>query len=114
MSLDELACALLNAAIPETVATTGAMAIDGTDIVECGTDSTAVQIVGSRLLGREGTRGTSAASSGTTCLHQLPTHARCIRAGRPVAGLGDGITMLVGGIRPGRLCSEDAGRDTTG
>jgi len=32
VTLDELACALLNAAIPETVPTTGTMAIDGTDI----------------------------------------------------------------------------------
>jgi hypothetical protein len=32
VSLDELACALLNAAIPETVPTTGVMAIDGTDV----------------------------------------------------------------------------------
>lgn len=31
-NLDEMACALLNAAIPDSVTTTGAMAIDGTDI----------------------------------------------------------------------------------
>jgi len=35
VTLDELACALLNAAIPNSVATTGSMAIDGTDIETC-------------------------------------------------------------------------------
>ena len=47
--------------------------------VECGTS---VQIMFGRLLGRKGTRGTSSARSGTTCLSRLPTHTRGIRAGQ--------------------------------
>ncbi len=50
--------------------------------VECGTDSTSIQIVGGRLLGWKGTRGTFSARSGTPCLSRLPMHVRCIRAGQ--------------------------------